>query len=212
MTDNLIDRLAADLKPVNPSQMLWLLALAATLGVTGSALTMIFTLHPRQHLFEVFTEPSFATKVTYTGILAVLGAWSTLRLARPGGSGLTPFKLAALALTAIGATALVSFLNTPPESRQAAVIGSSALVCPFYIAGLSLPMFAALTLFMRRMAPTDLSRAGFAVGLMAGAFGALVYSFHCPEPGLPFIAIWYSLGILAMTLIGTVTARLLLRW
>jgi len=212
MTDDLIDRLAADLKPVNASKVLWLLAIATVLGLSGSALTMIYSLHPRQHLFEVFSEPSFATKVIYTGVLGLLGAWATLRLAKPGGSGLTPLNLAAVALAAIGATALISFLNTPPESRQAAVLGSSALVCPFYIAGISLPMFAALTLFMRQMAPTDLSRAGFAVGLMAGAFGALVYAFHCPEPGLPFIAIWYSLGIIAMTIIGTITARVLLRW
>lgn len=212
MTDDLIDRLAADLKPVGAHRVFWLLAITAALGVTGSALTMIYYLHPRTHLLEVFTESSFATKVIYTGSLAVLGAWATLRLAKPGGTGLTPLRLAIVAVSAIAAAALLSFLNTPPESRQEAVMGSSALVCPFYIAGVSLPMFAALTLFMRKMAPTDLSRAGLAIGLMAGAFGALVYSFHCPEPTVPFIAIWYSLGILIMTLTGYLTARVLLRW
>jgi len=47
---------------------------------------------------------------------------------------------------------------------------------------------------------------------MAGALGAWVYSFHCTEAGLPFLTLWYSLGIAAVVLVGTVAGRLLFRW
>jgi cytochrome oxidase assembly protein ShyY1 len=37
-------------------------------------------------------------------------------------------------------------------------------------------------------------------------------SFHCPEAGLPFLAIWYSLGIAAAATVGALLGKTLLRW
>ena len=65
---------------------------------------------------------------------------------------------------------------------------------------------------MRRLAPTSLTAAGFAAGLLAGGAGAWVYAFHCTESGLPFITLWYSAGILATALLGALIGRWLLRW
>ena len=62
----------------------------------------------------------------------------------------------------------------------------------------------------RRANQAGLGRA--AVGLAAGALGAWVYSFHCTEGGLPFLALWYSLGIAAVTAAGALAGRVLLRW
>ena len=59
---------------------------------------------------------------------------------------------------------------------------------------------------------TDPTLAGLSAGLMAGALGAWVYSFHCTESGMPFLALWYSLGIAAVMLVGAIAGRLLLRW
>ena len=91
-------------------------------------------------------------------------------------------------------------------------MGSSALVCPLYIMALSFPFFAVVMAFMRRLAPTELTLAGAAAGLLAGGLGAWVYSFHCTEGGLPFLAVWYSLGVLAVALAGALLGRSLLRW
>ena len=51
-----------------------------------------------------------------------------------------------------------------------------------------------------------------AAGLLAGAFAAAVYCLHCPETSAIFVLIWYSLGILATSLLGALLGPRLLRW
>jgi hypothetical protein len=50
------------------------------------------------------------------------------------------------------------------------------------------------------------------LGVAAGAAGAAAYALHCAETTLPFLAVWYTLGIGAAGLIGGVLGRPLLRW
>ena len=49
-------------------------------------------------------------------------------------------------------------------------------------------------------------------GLLAGAFGAWIYAFHCDESAAPFVIIWYTLGIAAIGALGGLLGRTLLRW
>ena len=49
-------------------------------------------------------------------------------------------------------------------------------------------------------------------GLMAGAMGASVYAFACPEHAAAFMAVWYCLGILVSAALGAVTGPRFLRW
>jgi len=42
--------------------------------------------------------------------------------------------------------------------------------------------------------------------------GIWIYSFHCDETAIPFLAVWYTLGIAAVGALGAVTGRSLLRW
>jgi hypothetical protein len=65
---------------------------------------------------------------------------------------------------------------------------------------------------LRTMAPTQLTLAGAAAGLTAGASAALVYAFSCDESALPFVLIWYGLGMALPTAAGAMLGRLALRW
>ena len=65
---------------------------------------------------------------------------------------------------------------------------------------------------LRAMAPRSGAMAGFAAGLLAGGFGAAIYSFYCGETGMMFMAVWYSLGVAATAVLGALLGRLLLRW
>jgi hypothetical protein len=47
---------------------------------------------------------------------------------------------------------------------------------------------------------------------MAGGTGAWIYSFACPENGIMFLALWYTLGVLLVASLGAVLGRFLLRW
>ena len=77
---------------------------------------------------------------------------------------------------------------------------------------LGLPILFGAILALRRLAPRNPTLAGFAAGIMAGGAGAWVYSFACAETGMMFLALWYTLGILIVGVIGAVLGRWLLRW
>ena len=77
--------------------------------------------------------------------------------------------------------------------------------CPLNIAVLSVPVFAAALWGMKGFAPTRPALAGAAAGLLAGAAGAVVYTFHCPELAAPFLGTWYVLGMLIPTALGAAT-------
>jgi hypothetical protein len=67
-------------------------------------------------------------------------------------------------------------------------------------------------LALRTFAPTRPAWAGAVAGLVAGALGAFAYAFHCPEMAPPFLAVWYSLGMLIPAAAGALLGPRLLRW
>jgi hypothetical protein len=80
------------------------------------------------------------------------------------------------------------------------------------LAALSAPALFAALWALKGLAPTRLALAGAAAGLLSGALGALAYALHCPELAAPFLALWYSLGMLMPAAAGALLGRVLLRW
>jgi hypothetical protein len=154
----------------------------------------------------------FWIKLAYGVALGAVAAFGLGRLARPGGDarGWSPWLAVPVALMAV--FALAQSLTTPPSERLALIMGGSARVCPFLILASATPIFAALSLALRGLAPTRLRLTGAAAGLASGAFGAALYALHCDEVGGAFIAIWYSLGIGLACAIGALLGPRLLRW
>jgi len=212
MNDALIDRLAADLGPVRRGTVPRHLALALLAGGILAALAFWIGLGVRADLVTALGTPVFWIKFAYPLLLGIGGYLAVERLARPAGTGRRGFLLAGAALVASIVLALVQLAMASPEDIRILVMGGSALVCPFLIVALSAPILAATLLVMRRLAPTDLTRAGWAAGLFAGGAGAWIYAFHCGESGLPFLAIWYTLGVLITATLGALIGRLALRW
>ena len=212
MTNELIARLSDDLRPTPANALVRGLAIATLLGLLASAALMLLSLGPRPDFWQAIGTPIFWIKSAYTAGLALAGIWATERLGRPGISGRMPLILAVGLLLALPTGSVVDYALAPVTARRAMLMGSSALVCPFYIAALSLPPFLAVIVLMRRLAPTNLPLAGAAVGLAAGALGGWVYSFHCTEEGLPFLALWYTTGVAAVAALGALLGRTLLRW
>lgn len=212
MSNDLIGRLADDLRPVTPLRHSLMLCFGLVVGGVAALVLMVHWIGVRGDLASATGTFVFWSKFAYTLAMTLLGLWAADRLARPGGRLRAPLigVFAVLALT--GAGALVQLVTSAPEDIRTLVLGGSALVCPFYIVALSLPVFGLSVAVMRRLAPTNLPAAGFAAGLLSGAAGAWVYAFHCGESGLPFVTLWYTTGILAVALIGAATGRWLLRW
>ena len=211
-TNDLIERLVADLRPIAPGTVLRRIAVGAGVGLAASAVLMLVLLGPRQDFLEALSTEAYWLKSAYTLLLTACGFWAVARLSRPAGEGIAPGLLAAALVSAFAGLALSRLIAAPAALQSGLVLGKSALACPWLIALLAAPVLAGLFWAIRGLAPTLLRAAGFGAGLMAGAVGAWVYAFHCPEGAIPFIALWYTAGIAIAGGAGLLLGPRLLRW
>jgi hypothetical protein len=212
MTDELIAKLAAEVKPVRSRAMERLLLGAVLVSGLVAALAMLMWLGMRPDMATATETMMFWTKFSYTLGLAGLGGAATLVLARPGGRTSWPWlgAIGLLAVVLVGAFGQMAWAG--PGRMMPLVIGDTFLIGPLRIMILALPILLAAMLALRRMAPTRPALAGFAAGFMAGGTGAWIYSFACPENGIMFLALWYTLGVLLVAGLGAMLGRFLLRW
>ena len=210
-TDDLIAALSEKLEPVKKGAVARTLAIGLAAGAAGAAALMLATIGMRHDLAQAMAGGAFWMKFSYTLAVAVLGVWIVERAGRPGTKAVLPALL--LMLPLIGILAATAMQLAPADAdRHALMMGRSANVCPFLIAMLALPLFGGVFWALRQLAPTRLALAGAAAGLLAGSTSASIYAFHCTESAAPFVAIWYTAGILATTLIGAALGRWVLRW
>ena len=134
------------------------------------------------------------------------------RLASPGRSAGWATAVGAALLVVLWAVAVVDVASAPAASRAARVLGHSALPCVALITVLALPVLAALFVVLRGLAPTHLRAAGMAAGALAGGIAAAAYEIHCDEMALPFVAVWYVLGMALPAGLGALLAPRWLRW
>jgi hypothetical protein len=211
-TDDLIAALSTDLEPVSRRAVGQTLLTGLMAGGAISVALMLLWLGPRPDMMPAMATPMFWMKLIYALGIAVFGFVLVDRLARPGGDG-GPWRLLIFApLAAIAVMALYRYFSTPEASRMALLMGGSWRVCAPRILVLSLPVFAGVFWSLRGLAPTRLALAGTTAGVLAGALGTFVYAFHCTESAAPFVAIWYTLGIAAVGILGALLGRLALRW
>lgn len=213
MSDDLIDRLAGELKPVARGALLRSLAIAALaaapLGVAFVGLFPGF----RPDLARCWGAITPWLKIAYGLAFAAAGLAVLERAGRPAaGSGGRRFGWAAAVWLSLGVLGAWQLAVTPQSARSALVMGQSSATCPWWIAATSIPFFLAMVLAVRRLAPTRPRVAGAAAGLTAGGFAIASYSLHCPEPGLMFIGLWYTLGALVPAAAGALLGPRLLRW
>jgi len=211
-TDDIIESLVGDLKPV-PRNALWrrfALGLVPALGL--ALLLMLAILGLRVDMPDVLMLPVFWIKSAYNALIAVAALLAVFRLSRPDGSEGRFFGLLALVFAAMTAIAAIQLMMAPAGSSRVLILGSSALHCPLLIFGFAMPVYAGVVWALRRAAPSDLRLTGFVAGIAAGAAGAWVYSWFCTENGMPFVLIWYSLGILLTGALGVLAGPRLLRW
>ena len=210
-TDELIAHLSGDLPPVRNGTVMRLLLGAIALGLIGSIAVMLLVLRPRHDLAQAMTSFGMWTKLAYTFALAAFSFWLVERAGRPGADMVRPALLLALPLLAIALLSLIQ-MRAPDADPRSLMMGHTARVCAVLVTMTALPILAATFWALKRLAPTRLGLAGTGAGLFAGAAGAFVYSFHCPEAAAPFIAVWYSLGVALTAVIGGFLGPRLLRW
>ena len=210
-TDDLIAQLAGGLEPVKRGTVTRLLLGAVVLGIAGSIVVMLGMIGLRHDISTAIVSFGMWTKLVYTFAIAAFGFWLVERAGRPGAEMTRPLLLLALPLLAIALLSVLQ-MSAPKADMPGLVLGHSSRVCAPLVLMTALPTLAATFWALKRLAPTQLTLAGAGAGLFAGAAGAFVYSFHCTEGAAPFIAIWYTLGIVATVAVGALLGPRLLRW
>lgn len=211
-TEDLIGLLAADAAPVprHVGERRLVLALA---GGTLLALAWVQGSYGvRADLAEVAGTVPFLIKVAMPLAVAVLGAAAVFRLGHPGMRLGALGAVLGLPVLLLWVWALLVWSGADPAQRGTLLWGDTWRVCSMNVALTALPVLALALWYLRGLAPTRPAWAGAAAGWLAGGVGAAAYALHCPEMDAPFLAVWYVLGMLVPTALGTFAGHRLLRW
>lgn len=211
-TDELISMLATGADPVDDRAVRLRQGVATACGVLGTTLLMATLLGVRNDIAQAAVLPMFWFKLAYVVALAAASLGLMWSLARPGGPAAAGFTRLAVPIALMWALAGFEWIGADHGERLALLYGRTWRTCPWAIAALSLPVFAAMAWAMRGFAPTRLRLAGGAMGLASGAVAAVAYSLHCPEMGAPFLGVWYLAGMLVPATVGWAIGPRLLRW
>lgn len=206
-----IDALVADLQPVRPVAPRGglLIALAAA-GVAAAIVAAWMGVRP-----DIVAGQPHPMVMMREGMLLVLGFASLAAVvasARPGvGQSSTGWRwaLAAAALFPLTSIAMSFVGDGFPASVLYSVDGPDCLAVSL---GAGLLIGAALTLWLRRGAPTALNRIGWLVGLTAGSFGTFAYGLHCVSITVFYVGFWYTGAVALCALLGRLIVPPLIRW
>jgi hypothetical protein len=210
--NQLIDRLAGDLKPVRRRRprieglllmALCVLELALFLGM-GQA-------RPDMHM--AMGLPSFWWKLGSMGLIAVAGGVTAIWSLDPATSPRRGLRLLIIVIALCFATGwLVDAARAGIPTLAARLAWHDGLQCVYKMVVLSVPPVIGLGLLMRRGAPTDTGGTALAVGIAAAAWGAFVFVFACPHDDPLYVAVWYTVGCGLVTLVARLLLPLLTRW
>ncbi len=211
-TDDLIRMLATGVEPVAAGAVNRRFTIGMGVGGIGALVLVLATLGPRPDLREASLLSMFWMKLAYPAAVAAAFGVIAVRLSRPGSAiGWAPMA-AALPFLVVAAGAVAVLAGANPSERLPLLAGKSWALCSVFVAVVSIPAFAAAMWVLSGLAPTRLGVAGFAAGMLAGAIGAAAYAIHCDEMEWPFLAVWYSLGMLLPGAAGAVIGPRWLRW
>jgi hypothetical protein len=212
MSDDLIDRLSADLKPVAPRALERRIVFALGIGLIATIAIgfVVLDLVIDRPFGGAYGGPMFWVKLGYTLAFGLLGLAALPVLVRPNGRIVWPIAVAAAVAVIVLTLGTMGWMNAGFPMPM--LMGGTALVCPWLIILTAIPLLVVLLTAARSFAPRSPTVAGFAAGLVAGGFGAAAYSFYCGETSTMFMGVWYALGVGLTALLGAVLGRFVLRW
>ncbi len=211
-SDQLLDDLVASLTPVRCRKPMREGLLLALVGAVELGLYLLLV-RPRHDLSMAMHMPSFWWKAACLGGLTVIGAVTAIRSFDPTASPRPGLRWMLLLLgAALVSGWAIDAANAGGEMLLARLMWRRGLDCVIAIVVLSIPPAVALALLMRRGAPTDRKGSALAVGFAGAAWGGFVFIFNCPHDDPFYIAVWYSVGALAVAAIWRLILPLVTRW
>ena len=209
--DDLIDDLAGDLTPVRPRRVargsMWV---AAGWVAGATALLLLFGL--RQDLAARGMPPLSMLAFWLTAATGLAATWSALRMGLPGvGRDYGGWRWAVGASLSLPLAALAACIADGHAAMEAARHGFG-LRCLMQGVVSGLGVGAALFFWLRAGAPTSPTRAGWVIGIAAGAAGATIVALHCASDDVVHIALWHGAAVLLSAIAGRLILPRFLRW
>jgi hypothetical protein len=211
-TDELIAMLGRNAEPVPGGRVERAVVAAVAAGAGAALLAMFLVLGVRTDVGQAAALSVLLLKLVFTVTTVAIAALYLIKLARPGGERRARVMLALLPLAAVIALAAINLGSAPAEHWNRMIVGDQWLECLLSVPLIAILPFAAIVWTVRRMGPTDLTRAGALAGLVAGGISATGYALHCMDDSLPFVALWYGGTIALCTVAGAILGPRLLRW
>lgn len=211
-TDDLIKALAADARSVEPP-IARTLAVAVGVGALLSLVAFLATLGPRPDFAEVAsTSVRFVFKFVVTLSLAIPAFLLVRSLSRPD---FEPHKR--LWWLALGPGLLLlgialEMASVPSDTWHARMMGHNSFYCMTVIPLLSLAPFVAVLYALKSGAPAHPAVAGAVGGILSAGIAATLYASHCTDDSPMFVALWYPVGFVLMTVLGALIGSRFLRW
>jgi hypothetical protein len=209
-TEDLISALAADGKHTTLLGRSLLIALVAGVLVAGGA--FFATLGFRHDIDIAVHTMRFLFKFLVTLSLAAVAIGVVWRIGRPGVPLAVPAWLLATPVLLLTVAVVIEMMVMPQADWGARIIGRNWIHCLLAIPALSIPTLAALLYVLRDSAPSNPGLAGAVAGLASAGVAATYYASNCTDDSPLFVATWYTLAIMLVTLAGALLGRRLLRW
>ena len=210
-TDDLIRTLAEDGATRRPS-LARRLTVALLAGGSVAIVLFALLLGVRPDIGSALHTWRFVLKVAVALLAYALALWACARLTSPQ-VGVRDTLVGLVAAPVLLAAAVgYELLTVSPDDWYARAIGSNSRVCLVAIPLLSLAPLAGALAALRVGAPQSPGTAGAVTGLMAGTLAATLYAVHCPDDLPLFVALWYSLAVAIVALLGAIAGRRVLQW
>lgn len=212
-TEGLLDALAADLKPVRRrSPVRDAMPILLIVAIELLLITALGGL--RGDLSGAMGRPAFWWKLASFGLLAAVGARTTMSSLHPVGS---PRRGLRWSFLLIGAALLVGWALDQagagrPGDLAARLVWREGLFCMSAITLLSIPPIVAIALLLRRDAATDRGGTALAAGITGAACGTFLFTWHCPHDDPLYIVVWYGLAAVCVALFARLLLPRLIRW
>jgi hypothetical protein len=210
-TSDLIKTLASHSKgPVRPLSTVWLWAVGISIAI--AALVFFTVLGLRSDIAAALETPRFLFKFLVTVTLAVSAFNCVRALSRPGESWRNEVLCLAIAPVLLAMAVVVELFALPSDVWAATMIGRNSVVCLTYIPLIGLGPLAVFLWALRYSAPTNPAFAGSVAGLLAGGIAATFYAAQCTDDSPLFVAMWYTIAVIILAILGAIGASWFARW
>jgi len=210
--DQLIDRLAGDLKPVRRRSVQSESLILAILGGIQLGLFLGVGMM-RPDMPEAMGLAQFWWKLGSLGLITLIGASAAIISFNPARSPRRGLRsLVAILVLCLAIGWVIDASQNGLLTLAARLDWHEGVQCVYQMVLLSIPAAIALGLLMRRGAPTDLGGTSLASGAAAAGWGAFVFVFACQHDDPLYIAVWYTVGCGLVILFARLVLPGLTRW